>query len=124
MNSDTFDKLIKDRTLLELNSLRMEAYGNNTVDTVLGKLHAFLRWKGHVYRQLFYVTNANVALPWCVSPCKASSLSTNPGTQQFTDGEPTKLTMNPKELKSSKSTYRLPPKRVAAIDDYHTRITH
>ena len=26
---------------------------------MLGKFHAFLRWKGHVYRQLFYVTNAN-----------------------------------------------------------------
>ena len=36
----------------------MEAYGNSAVE-VLGKFHAFLRWKGHVYRQLFYVTNAN-----------------------------------------------------------------
>ena len=26
-----------------------------------------------------------VALPWCVSPCMASGLSTNPGTQQFTN---------------------------------------
>ena len=26
---------------------------------VLGKSYAFLRWKGKVYRQLFYVTNAN-----------------------------------------------------------------
>ena len=59
MNLNTFDKLIKDRTVLELTSLRMEAYGNNTAVTVLGKFHAFLRWKGHVYRQLFYVTNAN-----------------------------------------------------------------
>ena len=31
---------------------------------------------------------------------------------------------NPKELKWSKSTYKLPPKRVAAMVDYHTRITH
>ena len=59
MNLNTFDQLIKDRTVLELTSLRMEAYGNNTAVTVLGKFHAFLRWKGHVYRQLFYVTNAN-----------------------------------------------------------------
>ena len=29
--------------------------------TVLGKFHAFLRWKGHIYRQLFYVTNANAS---------------------------------------------------------------
>ena len=59
MNSSTFDKLIQDRTVLEPTSLRMEAHGNNTAVTVLGKLHAFLRWKGHVYRQLFYITNAN-----------------------------------------------------------------
>ena len=59
MNLNTFDNLIKDRTVLELTSLRMEAYGNNTAVTVLGKFHAFLRWKGHVFRQLFYVRNAN-----------------------------------------------------------------
>ena len=46
MNSNTFDKLIQDRTVLQLTSLRMEAYGNNTAVTVLGKFHAFLRWKG------------------------------------------------------------------------------
>ena len=28
---------------------------------VLGKFHAFLRWKGRVYRQLFYVTNMNTS---------------------------------------------------------------
>ena len=59
MNSNTFDKLVQDRTVLELTSLRMEAYGNNTAVTVLRKFHAFLRWKGPVYSQLFYVTNAN-----------------------------------------------------------------
>ena len=32
---------------------------NNSAVEVLGKFHAFLRWKGKVYRQLFYVTNAN-----------------------------------------------------------------
>ena len=62
MNLNTFDKLIQDRTVLELTSLRMEAYGNNTAVTVLGKFQTFLRWKGHVYRQLFYVTNANSSL--------------------------------------------------------------
>ena len=61
MNLNTFDKLIQDRTVLQLTSLRMEAYGNNTAVTVVGKFHAFLRWKGHVYRQLFYVTNANTS---------------------------------------------------------------
>ena len=61
MNSNTFDKLIQDRTVLQLTSLRMEAYGNNTTVNVLGKFHAFLRWKGHVYRQLFYVANVNTS---------------------------------------------------------------
>ena len=37
----------------------MEAYGNNSAAEVLGKFHAFLRWKGKVYRQFFYVTNMN-----------------------------------------------------------------
>ena len=58
MNSNTFDTLIKDRTILQPSSLRIEAYGNSAVE-VLVKFHAFLRWKGLVYRQLFYVTNAN-----------------------------------------------------------------
>ena len=48
--------------MLEQTSLRMETYGNSTAVTVLEKFHAFLRWKGHVYRQLFYVTNANLSL--------------------------------------------------------------
>ena len=50
MNSVMFDKVIGDRTVLQLTSLRMEAYRNNTEFQVLGKFHAFLRWKGHVYR--------------------------------------------------------------------------
>ena len=58
MNLNTFDTLIKVRTILQPGSLRMEAYGNSAVE-VLGKFNAFLRWKGHVYRKLFYVTNAN-----------------------------------------------------------------
>ena len=58
MNSKTFDSLFN-RKVLEFISLRMEAYGNNSAVEVLGKFHAFLRWKGKVYRQLFYVTNVN-----------------------------------------------------------------
>ena len=58
MNSKTFDSLFN-RKELEFTSLRMEAYGNNSAVEVLGKFHAFLRWKGKVYRQLFYVTNVN-----------------------------------------------------------------
>ena len=61
MNSITFDKVIGDRTVLQLTSLRMEGYGNNTEFQVLGRFYAFLRWKGHVYKQLFYITNANAS---------------------------------------------------------------
>ena len=59
MTSKIFDTLFKDRTLLQPSLLRMEAYGNNTSVEVLGRFHAFLRWKGKVYRQLFYLTNMN-----------------------------------------------------------------
>ena len=75
MNSRTFDSLFnRNRTILQPSLLRMEAYGNSAVE-VLGKFHAFLRWKGRVYRQLFYVTSANnspnlllkgwLLHPWC-----------------------------------------------------------
>ena len=58
MNLRKFDFLFN-RKVLEFTSLRMKAYGNNSAVEVLGKFYAFLRWKGKVYRQLFYVTNAN-----------------------------------------------------------------
>ena len=58
MNSRTFDTLFNDRTILQPSSLRMEAYGNSVVE-VVGKFHTFLRWKGRVYRQLFYVRSVN-----------------------------------------------------------------
>ena len=57
MNIQTFDPLF-DRKLLQLTPIRIENYGNTGVK-VLGKFHAFLRWKGKVYRQLFYVTDAD-----------------------------------------------------------------
>ena len=43
MNLNTFDRIIQDRTVMELTSLRMEAYRNSPAVTVLGKFHAFLR---------------------------------------------------------------------------------
>ena len=61
MNSATFDRVMGNRSALQPTSLRMEAYGNNTMVEVLGKFHASLRWKGRIYRQLFYVTNANAS---------------------------------------------------------------
>ena len=58
MNSKTFDSLFN-RKVLEFTSLRMEAHGNNSAVEVLEIFHAYLRWKGKVCRQLFYITNAN-----------------------------------------------------------------
>ena len=60
LNSSTFHKAIGDRSILQPSSLRMEAYGSSTV-SVLGKFHAFLRWKNRVYKKLFYVTSANAS---------------------------------------------------------------
>ena len=60
LNSATFDRIIGDRSILQPSTLRMEAYGNSTV-AVLGKFHAFLRWKGRIYRQLFIITTANAS---------------------------------------------------------------
>ena len=98
MNSNTFDKLIQDRTVSQLTSLRMEAYGNNTAVTVLGKSHAFLRWKHHVHRQLFYVTNVNASpnlLSWdacytlgVIKPCY--SVETSSKFQGNMEAAPTK----------------------------------
>ena len=56
MNKQTFNQLLGGNSLLQLTPIRMENYGNTAVK-VLGKFHAFLRWKGNVYKQLFYVTN-------------------------------------------------------------------
>ena len=61
LNLTTFDKIIDDRSILQPSTLRMEAYGNSTV-ALLGKFHVFMRWKGRIYRQLFFVTTAH-ALP-------------------------------------------------------------
>ena len=60
LNALTFDKIIRDRSLLQPSMLKMEAYGNSTV-SVLEKFYMFLRWKGRVYKQLFYVTTANAS---------------------------------------------------------------
>ena len=60
LNSSTFDKAISDRLRLQPSSLQMEAYRNSMVP-ILGKFHAFLRWKNRVYKQLFYVMSANAS---------------------------------------------------------------
>ena len=60
LNSTTFDRIIGDRSILQPSTYKMEVYGNSTVD-VLGKFFAFHRWKGKIYRQLFFVTIANAS---------------------------------------------------------------
>ena len=60
LNSTTFDRIIGNRSILQPSTLRMEAYGNSTV-AVLRKFYAFLRWKGRIYMQLFYITTANTS---------------------------------------------------------------
>ena len=53
MNKQTFDQLFGEaRDLLQLTPIRMENYGN-TAGKVLGRFHAFLRWKDKVYKQVF-----------------------------------------------------------------------
>ena len=39
-------------------TLEMENYGSSRI-VVLGKFFAFVRWKGKIYRQPFFVTMAN-----------------------------------------------------------------
>ena len=58
LNSTTFDWIIGDRSILQPSTLRMETYGSFRVE-VCGKFNAFLRWKGKIFRQPFYVTTAN-----------------------------------------------------------------
>ena len=59
MNRQTFNQLFgKAKDLLQLTPIRMENYGNSAIK-VLGTFYAFLRWKGKVYKQLFYITDCD-----------------------------------------------------------------
>ena len=58
MNKQTFNQLFGQEDLLQLTPIKMENHGNSTVK-VLGMFHVFLKWKGKVYKQLFYVTNCD-----------------------------------------------------------------
>ena len=60
LNSTTFDWVIGDRSILQPSSLEMENYGSSRIE-VLGKFSVFLRWKGKIYRQPFFVTMANTS---------------------------------------------------------------
>ena len=61
LNSTTFDRIIGDRSILQPSLLKMEANGNHSSIQVLGKFHAFLIWKGKIYRQLFFITTDNAS---------------------------------------------------------------
>ena len=60
LNSTTFDWVIGDRSILQPSTLEMENYGSSRI-VVLGKFFAFVRWKGKIYRQPFFVTMANTS---------------------------------------------------------------
>ena len=47
LNLTTFDRIISDRSILQLSTQKMEAYRNSTA-AVLEKFYTFLRWKGKI----------------------------------------------------------------------------
>ena len=61
MNRQTFNQLFgQTKDILQPTPIRMENYGNSAIK-VLGTFYAFLRWKGKVYKQLFYVTDWQIS---------------------------------------------------------------
>ena len=60
LNSTIFDQVIGNRSILQPSSLKMENYGSSRI-VVLGKFFAFVRWKGKIYRQPYFVTMANTS---------------------------------------------------------------
>ena len=109
LNSATFNKIIGDRSLLQPSTLRMKAYGNSTV-VVLGKFHVFLRWKGRIYRQLFFITTANASpnllsrdgcyTSGVLKPC--SSVETSRSSSRFQGKPQVKPTQPTTDLNQSK----------------------
>ena len=53
----TFQRLFPNQQL-DRSMLILENYGNSPV-SLIGKFRAFIKWKGKVFHQEFYVTNAN-----------------------------------------------------------------
>ena len=60
LNSTTFDWVIGKMSILQPLTLKMENYSSSRI-VVLGKFFAFVRWKGKIYRQPFFVTTANTS---------------------------------------------------------------
>ena len=60
LNSTTSDQVIGNRSILQPSTLEMENYGSSRI-VVLGKFFAFVRWKGKIYRQPFFVATANTS---------------------------------------------------------------
>ena len=58
MNRQMCSQLFGNAKVLQPTPIRMENYGNSAIK-VLGTCYAFLRWKGKVYKQLFYVTDCD-----------------------------------------------------------------
>ena len=60
LNSTTFDRAIGNRSILQPSTLEMENYSSSRI-VVVGKFFAFVRWKGKIYSQPFFVTTANTS---------------------------------------------------------------
>ena len=60
LNSTTFDWVIGNRSILQPLTLEMENYSSSRI-VVLRKSFPFVRWKGKIYRQPFFVTTANTS---------------------------------------------------------------
>ena len=58
MNRQMFSQLFGKAKVLQLTPIRMENYGNSAIK-VLGTFYAFLRGRGKVYKQLFYITDCD-----------------------------------------------------------------
>ena len=58
MNRQMFSHLFGKAKVLQPTPIRMANYGNSAIK-VLGTFYAFLRWKGKVCKQLFYVTDCD-----------------------------------------------------------------
>ena len=117
MNLTTFDRIIGDRSILQPSTLKMEAYGNSAVE-VLGKFHAFLRWKGRIYRQLFFIITAN-ALPNLLSRDGCYTLGVlKPCYSVETSGSSSKFQRKP-QVTPTQPTTNLDQPKMHGISSHH-----
>ena len=99
MNSRTFDTLFnRDKTILQPSSLRMEAYGNSAME-LLGKFHAFIRWKVQIIHPICF--QGMVATPLgVIKPCYSVESTENSNEfQGYPEAAPTQPTVTLEKTK-------------------------